>query len=164
MSIVGPPIADVSARTLLAVAALLLPTGIARGQGYAPEQAVEKMSPGEGLAVKLFASEPEIRQPILVKCDDRGRLWVIQYLQYPNPSGLKRVRVDRFSRTVYDRVPEPPPRGPKGADRITICQDLDGDGHADTFRDFISELNLCTGLEFGDGGVYVLQAPYLLFY
>ncbi|HVX12155.1 MAG TPA: PVC-type heme-binding CxxCH protein [Pirellulales bacterium] len=122
------------------------------------------MSPGEGLTVKLFASEPEIRQPILVKCDDRGRLWVIQFLQYPNPAGLKRLQVDRFSRTVYDRVPEPPPAGPKGADRITICQDLDGDGRADTFRDFLSDLNLCTGLEFGDGGVYVLQSPYLLFY
>ena len=165
MSFVNLPTPDVSAKTLLAIAALLwLPADIVFGQGYAPQQAVDKMSPGEGLTVKLFASEPQIRQPILVKCDDRGRLWVIQYLQYPNPAGLKRVRVDRFSRTVYDHVPEPPPRGPKGADRITICQDVDGDGRADTFRDFISDLNLCTGLEFGDGGVYVLQAPYLLFY
>jgi putative membrane-bound dehydrogenase-like protein len=122
------------------------------------------MSVAEGLAVGLFASEPEVRQPILVKCDDRGRLWVIQYLQYPNPAGLKRVQVDRYSRTVYDRVPEPPPHGPRGADRITICHDADGDGRADTFQDFVSGLNLCTGLEFGDGGVYVLQAPYLLFY
>ncbi|HVA51503.1 MAG TPA: PVC-type heme-binding CxxCH protein [Pirellulales bacterium] len=150
----------------LAVAVVLsyLPALPARGQGYPAREAAKKMSLGEGLAVKLFAGEPEIRQPILVKCDDRGRLWVIQYLQYPNPAGLKRVRVDRYSRTVYDRVPEPPPRGPKGADRITICQDLDGDGHADRFHDFVSDLNLCTGLEFGDGGVYVLQAPYLLFY
>lgn len=157
--------AGASARRLLVVGALLcLPTGLARGQGYAPEKAVAKMTAGEGLVVKLFASEPEIRQPILVKCDDRGRLWVIQYLQYPNPAGLKRVRVDRFSRTVYDRVPPPPPHGPKGADRITICDERDGDGRADTFHDFVSDLNLCTGLEFGDGGVYVLQAPYLLFY
>ncbi|HWB09540.1 MAG TPA: PVC-type heme-binding CxxCH protein [Pirellulales bacterium] len=149
------------ARTLVLLAISAAP---ARGQGYAPPEAVEKMSVGEGLAVKLFASEPEIRQPILVKCDDRGRLWVIQYLQYPNPAGLKRVQVDRYSRTVYDRVPEPPPHGPKGADRITICHDGDGDGRADTFKDFVAGLNLCTGLEFGDGGVYVLQAPYLLFY
>ena len=133
-------------------------------QGYAPQEAVEKMTLADGLQAKLFACEPEIRQPILVKCDDRGRLWVIQYLQYPNPAGLKRVKVDRFSRTVYDRVPEPPPRGPKGADRITICEDADGDGRADSFKDFVTGLNLCTGLEFGDGGVYVLQAPYLLFY
>ena len=69
----------------------------ARGQGYAPQAAVKRMSASDGLEVKLFASEPEIRQPILVKCDDRGRLWTIQYLQYPNPAGLKRVQVDRKS-------------------------------------------------------------------
>lgn len=154
-------------RRLIAAAAficLALAAAIVRGQGYAPREAVEKMTLGEGLEAQLFTCEPEIRQPILVKCDDRGRLWVIQYLQYPNPAGLKRVKVDRFSRTVYDRIPEPPPRGPKGADRITICEDTNGDGRADSFKDFISDLNLCTSLEFGDGGVYVLQAPYLLFY
>jgi putative membrane-bound dehydrogenase-like protein len=91
-------------------------------------------------------------------------VWTIQYLQYPNPAGLKRVKVDRWSRTVYDRVPEPPPMGPKGADRITICEDSNGDGRADRFKDFVSGLNLCTGVEFGFGGVFVLQAPYLLFY
>ena len=147
-----------------AIGWLALSSASALAQGYAPQQAVEKMTLAAGLMAKLFACEPEIRQPILVKCDDRGRLWVIQYLQYPNPAGLKRVKVDRFSRTVYDRIPEPPPRGPKGADRITICEDTDGDGRADLFKDFVSDLNLCTSLEFGDGGVYVLQAPYLLFY
>src|SRR5271170_3205783 len=78
-------------------------------QGYKPAEAAGKMLVPVGLTVKLFASEPEVRQPILVQCDDRGRLWTIQYLQYPNPAGLRRVQVDRFSRTVYDRVPEPPP-------------------------------------------------------
>jgi putative membrane-bound dehydrogenase-like protein len=122
------------------------------------------MTLADGLRVALFASEPEVRQPILVKVDDRGRLWTIQYLQYPNPAGLTRVSVDRWSRTVYDRVPEPPPRGPRGADRITILQDTDGDGRADVVRDFVDGLNLATGLAFGHGGVYVLQVPYLLFY
>lgn len=122
------------------------------------------MKTAPGFQVKLVAHEPQIRQPILVKFDERGRLWVIQYLQYPNPAGLKRVSVDRYSRTTYDRVPEPPPRGPKGEDRITIVEDTDGDGRADRFRDFLTGMNLVTGLEFGHGGVFVLQAPYLLFY
>ena len=122
------------------------------------------MDVADGLQVKLFASEPEVRQPSLVKCDERGRLWVIQYLQYPNPAGLKRAKIDRWSRTVYDRVPEPPPHGPRGADRITILEDTDGDGQADQFKDFVSGLNIATGLAFGHGGVYVLQLPYLLFY
>src|SRR5436309_14714725 len=96
--------------------------------------------------------------------DERGRLWVIQYFQYPTPAGLKPVQVDQYLRTKYDKLPEPPPKGPKGADRITICEDTDGDGRADKFTDFVTGLNLCTGVEFGFGGVFVLQAPYLLFY
>ena len=89
---------------------------------------------------------------------------MIQYLQYPNPEGLKRVQVDRYSRTKYDRVPEPPPRGPRGADRITILSDSDGDGRYDQGHDFVDGLNLASGLAFGHGGVFVLNVPYLLFY
>jgi len=122
------------------------------------------MTVADGLTVRLFASEPQVRQPILVKCDDRGRLWTIQYLQYPNPAGLKRIKVDRWSRTVYDRIPEPPPHGPKGADLITILEDTNSDGIADKVKNFVSGLNLATGLAFGHGGVFVLQVPYLLFY
>ena len=118
----------------------------------------------DGIAVNLFAAEPMLRQPVSIEFDDRGRLWVIQYLQYPNPEGLKRVAVDRYSRTAYDRIPEPPPRGPKGSDRITILEDADGDGRAERSHDFVTGLNLASGLAFGYGGVFVLQAPYLLFY
>ena len=117
-----------------------------------------------GFEAQLVAGEPLVRQPVAIEFDDRGRLWVMQYLQYPNPAGLKRVKVDRYSRTTYDRVPEPPPKGPKGADRITILEDRDGDGRADEAKDFVSGLNLASGLAFGHGGVFVLQAPYLLFY
>ncbi len=134
------------------------------GQGYPPDGACRPMRTTDGFEVTLFASEPQVRQCTLVKFDDRGRLWVIQYLQYPNPAGLTRVEVDRYSRTIYDRIPEPPPRGPQGADRLTILEDTDRDGRADRCHDFVSDLNLCTGLEFGYGGVYVLQPPYLLFY
>ncbi|HEY3393181.1 MAG TPA: PVC-type heme-binding CxxCH protein, partial [Lacipirellulaceae bacterium] len=137
---------------------------LARAQGFSPADAERRITALEGIKVKIFAAEPNVRQAIFVKCDDRGRLWTIQYLQYPNPAGLERVKVDRWSRTVYDRAPEPPPRGPRGADKITILTDTDGDGRADEFKDFIDGLNLVTGVEFGYGGVYVLQVPYLLFY
>src|SRR6202040_3923198 len=97
------------------------------------------------------AGEPMIRKPVALEFDDRGRLWVLQYLQYPNPAGLKRVKVDRYSRTVYDRVPEPPPRGPKGADRITILLESQRDGPITATRDFIKDLNLASGIAFGHG-------------
>ena len=79
-------------------------------QGYPPNESAARMTVPDGVEVTLFASEPMVRQPVCVEFDDRGRLWVIQYLQYPNPAGLSRVSVDRFSRTVYDKMPEPPPK------------------------------------------------------
>lgn len=117
-----------------------------------------------GFVVQLVANEPEIRQPLCLNFDDRGRLWVLQYIQYPTPAGLKPVKVDQYLRTTYDHVPEPPPRGPKGADKITICDDFDSNGHARRYKNFIEGLNLCTGFAIGHGGVFVMQSPYLLFY
>src|SRR5947209_1345912 len=143
------------ARALAVVAlAFLPPPEPASAQGYTPEEAVKKMTAADGFAVRLVAAEPAVRQPVAIEFDERGRLWVVQYLQYPNPAGLKRVAVDRYSRTVYDRVPEPPPRGPKGADRITILSDFDEDGRAQKAKDFVGGLNLATGLAFGHGGVF----------
>lgn len=146
--------------------AMLLPLvrSAVLAQGLSAESAVQQMTTAEDLEVRLIASEPLVRQPVAIEFDPRGRLWVIQYLQYPNPEGLKRVQVDRYSRTQYDRMPEPPPKGPRGADRISILSDRDQDGVMETAHDFVSGLNLTTGLAFGDRGVYVLNVPYLLFY
>src|SRR4051794_18059914 len=124
---------------------VLLCAAATMGQGYAPDVAASKMGVPNGFRVQLVASEPEIRQPVAIDFDERGCLWVMQYLQYPNPAGLKRVKVDRFSRTVYDRVPEPPPRGPKGEDRLTILEpDPERPGKFRS-KDFISGLNLASG-------------------
>jgi putative membrane-bound dehydrogenase-like protein len=129
-----------------------------------PSQALDRFKVAPGFEVELFAAEPMVRQPVTMTFDDRGRLWVIQYLQYPAPAGLTPVQVDQYLRTKYDRVPEPPPRGPTGADRITILEDTDGDGRADKAKDFVTGLNLASALAIGHGGVFVGQAPYLLFY
>ncbi len=133
-------------------------------QALSPDEALVRFKVAEGFEVQLFASEPDVRQPVTMSFDERGRLWVIQYLQYPNPAGLSPVEVDRYLRTKYDRVPEPPPRGPKGADRVTILEDTDGDGRVDKTKDFVTGLNLASALAIGNDGVYVGQAPYLLFY
>ncbi len=81
--------------------------------GFSPEEAVRRMVVPPGFHVEIFAAEPMVRQPLSASFDERGRLWVIEYLQYPNPAGLKPVSVDQYLRTEYDRVPEPPPRGPR---------------------------------------------------
>ncbi|MBC8356211.1 MAG: c-type cytochrome [Planctomycetes bacterium] len=151
-------------RAFVVAVCLTLPTVVVFGQGLTPQEAVQRMKLPDGFDVQPVANEPLVRQPVCIEFDDRGRLWVIQYLQYPNPAGLNRVQVDRYSRTEYDRVPKPPPRGPRGADRITILEDSDGDGLMDSGRDFVDGLNLASGIAFGHGGVFVLNVPYLLFY
>ena len=96
---------------MLSLAALFLLTP----QDLNPQEAVRRMKVADGYEVSLVASEQQIRQPLSLSFDLRGRLWVLQYLQYPSPAGLKAVKVDEYLRTVYDRVPDAPPKGPKGA-------------------------------------------------
>src|SRR6185295_10979244 len=130
----------------------------------APAEALKSFQLAKGLEIQLVAHEPVVRQPVCISFDDRGRLWVLQYLQYPNPNGLKPVSIDQYLRTKYDRLPEPPPKGPKGADRITILEDKDGDGRYETAKDFVTGLNIASGMCLGHGGVFIAQPPYLLFY
>ena len=143
---------------------LLAVTSPLFAEGLSPAQAVSKMKLREGFSATLVASEPLVRQPLSMEFDDRGRLWVLQYLQYPNPAGLKPLKQDQYLRTVWDRVPEPPPKGPKGIDRITILSEPDKDGKYTQSKDFLADLNLATGFCLGDGGLYVVQPPYLLFF
>src|SRR6185437_13196946 len=159
-ALAGPTVGIVLAAGLL----IVYPTAPAVSGGYTPDAARARMVVPEGFHVEVFASEPMVRQPLTVSFDARGRAWVIEYLQYPVPAGLKPVTVDQYLRTEYDRVPEPPPRGPRGADRIKILEDTDGDGKADKETVFVEGLNLASGLAVGHGGVFVGQAPYLLFY
>src|SRR3954453_3343746 len=153
-------------RAALGLIAALLGLGpqTAGAAGYTPEEARARMVVPKGFQVEVFASEPEIRQPVAACFDERGRMWVIEYLQYPNPAGLVPMKVDQYLRAEYDRVPEPPPKGPRGADRIKILEDTDGDGKADKVTTFLEGLNLASAIAVGHGGVFVGQAPYLLFY
>jgi putative heme-binding domain-containing protein len=158
---------------LLRAAAVVVPLGLgmllsrsypADPPAVPPGEASKTIRLAPGLEIQLVAHEPMVRQPLSISFDDRGRLWVIQYLQYPIPNGLNAVEVDQYLRTKYDRVPEPPPRGPRGADCITILEDPDADGHFRKATDFVTGLNLASGMALGRDGVYVLQPPYLLFY
>ncbi len=132
--------------------------------GLSPSEALARMTLPEGFHAELFASEPEIRQPVAATFDERGRMWVVEYLQYPTPAGVKPVTVDQYLRTEYDKLPDPPPHGPKGADRIKILEDSDADGRADKVTTFVDGLNLASGVAIGYGGVFVANAPYLIYY
>src|SRR5688572_28187742 len=129
-----------------------------------PDTARRAFKPIDGLTMDLVASEPVIRQPVDLHFDDRGRLWVVQYLQYPFPAGLTITAYDQYLRARYDRVPAAPPNHVRGADKITVLEDKDGDGSFESHQDVITGLNITTSVLTGHGGVWVMNPPYLLFY
>jgi putative membrane-bound dehydrogenase-like protein len=108
--------------------------------GLDPVEAAKAMTVPEGFNVTLFAGEPDVKQPIAMALDDRGRLWVVEAFSYPI------------------RQPEG-----EGKDRILIFEDTDGDGRFDTSKVFMDNLNLVSGMELGFGGVWIGAAPELLF-
>ncbi|MGC1275331.1 MAG: PVC-type heme-binding CxxCH protein [Planctomycetaceae bacterium] len=108
--------------------------------GLPPEEAAAAMTLPPGFKVTLFAGEPDVVQPIAMTIDDRGRLWVAEGLVYP--------------------AKRPPGQG---EDRILIFEDENDDGKFDTKKVFLDKLNLVSGLEVGFGGVWIGQAPELLF-
>src|SRR5262245_35584726 len=83
---------------LTLLAAVVLLSGLAVAQvppALGPQEAVKNMKVADGLEMRVVASEADVRKPVTLTFDDRGRMWIIQYLQYPTPNGLKPVKVDQ---------------------------------------------------------------------
>ena len=129
-----------------------------------PLEAVKKFKLRPDLAIDLMAAEPAVEQPLYASWDSKGRMWVTLYRQYQFPAGLKIVSYDQHLRAKFDKVPPPPPRGPKGADKITVFEDTDGDGFFDKHTDVITGLNIASAALHGMGRIWVLNPPYLLSY
>lgn len=109
-------------------------------QGLDAEASAAAMKVPEGFRVTVAASEPDVKQPIAMALDDRGRTWIAEAYEYPQRA-----------------------KGDTGRDRILIFEDTNGDGKLDSRKVFAEGLNLVSGLEVGFGGVWVGAAPYLLF-
>ncbi len=129
-----------------------------------PEKALKGFRLPEDLVMDLILSEPMVNQPLEITFDHRGRLWVVQYNQYPYPKGLKITGIDNHLRVKFDKVPEPPPVGTLGADKITFFEDTNGDGIYDQSTDAITGLNIATSVAFGRGAIWVLNPPFLMAY
>ncbi|SHF69284.1 putative membrane-bound dehydrogenase domain-containing protein [Fodinibius roseus] len=129
-----------------------------------PEASLEQFNVIEGLQMDHVASEPVVQQPIDLHFDARGRLWVVQYLQYPFPAGATINFYDQYLRAGYDRELSPPPGHVRGADKITLLEDTNGDGTYDSHRDVITGLDITTSVLYAYGGLWVMSPPHLLFY
>lgn len=114
-----------------------------------PQHALAQLVPAEGYDVNLWASEVEfpLHNPVALTFDAKGRMWVATMPSYPQYRPGDRNASGRL--------------GPN--DKILILEDTDGDGVADDCTVFADGLHVPTGLELGDGGVYVAQQPNIVF-
>ena len=89
---------------LLALSVAIEPGGTRAADGPAPlspAEAATRFVIHEDLELDQVLAEPIVRQPVSLSFDERGRMWVVQYIQYPHPAGLKMVSHDKFWRAVY---------------------------------------------------------------
>ena len=135
-----------------------------RGKYVSPAEALKLLVAEPDLLVEELLHEPEVAQPTQVSFDTRGRLWVAQYRQYPYPAGVKMISRDQYYRSKYDKVPPPPPGHTPGADVISVHEDTNGDGTYDRHQQVLTGLNMANAVLTGQGGIWVMHTPYLLFY
>lgn len=107
-----------------------------------PEAALKALRLPDGFRATLFAHEPDVRQPIAITTDERGRLWVAENYTYAE----RPIHFDGKLR-----------------DRILVLEDTDHDGVADQRTVFFDDLQQLTSVEVGFGGIWAMAPPNLLF-
>lgn len=111
------------------------------GPGPMPApQAAASFNTPPGFKVHLFAAEPDVRNPIAMTWDTRGRLWVVENFTYAE----RPLKLD-----------------PSLRDRILVFED-GGKGFSSRAV-FTDALQNATSIEVGHGGVWVMCPPQLLF-
>ncbi|HWB01026.1 MAG TPA: PVC-type heme-binding CxxCH protein, partial [Pirellulales bacterium] len=128
-----------SAAWLSAVSAV--PAADAVKSPLEPAEALKQFVLPEGLRIELVAAEPEVIDPVALRFDEDGRLWVVEMRDYPNP----------------------PAEGEKPRSRIRLLEDRDGDGRYETSHIFADHLLFATGLQPWRGGVFVTVSGKILY-
>ena len=111
---------------------------------YLPGEVAEtKIEVPAGYQIDLFASEqsfPDLKNPVQIAFDNKGRLWVATMESYP-----------------HYRIGDPRPK-----DKLLILEDTDKDGFADRQTVFADDLHIPIGFEISHDGVYVSQSGSLV--
>lgn len=120
--------------------------GSAIGQ-LPPPQSATNLRAAPGLAITLWASEPALSNPTNIAIDERGRVWVLEAVNY---------------RRQLRNQPDLRADG----DRIVILEDTDGDGTADSSKvfDHGPHLRAPLGIAVLGDRVIVSQSPDLIVY
>jgi len=114
----------------------------APGQPLPADKAAAAFRLPPGFHVTAFAAEPDVRNPIAMAWDTKGRLWIAENYTYAE-------RTKKFDMALRDRV--------------LIFDDRDGDGQFDRRVVFTDGPQRLTSLELGFGGAWLLCPPQLLF-
>lgn len=112
------------------------------GKPMPAEEAAAKFKMPPGFKVTVFASEPDVRNPIGCSWDGKGRLWIAENYTYAE-------REKKFDLTLKDRV--------------VVFHDKDGDGKPDERVVFIDTVQRLTSVCVGRGGVWLMCPPQLIF-
>ena len=107
-----------------------------------PAEQQKDLKVADGYTLNLFASEaefPDLKSPVQMAFDARGRLWVVTMPSFPHT------------------VPGAPPR-----DKILILEDTNRDGKADKSTVFADGFDALDGVAFHERGVIVSAQPRLL--
>lgn len=112
------------------------PFNTEKGEPMPAEEVARTMELPKGFKCVVFASEPDVQQPIAMNWDSKGRLWVAENYTFAETP----MRWDTKLR-----------------DRIIILEDKDGDGKHDGRKVFWEGGSYLTSVEVGYGGVWVLN-------
>lgn len=101
-----------------------------------PSAALQTWKVKDGFRIEFTAHEPQVRDPIAMCFDERGRLFVCEMIDYSE---------------MRDITPH--------LGRISMLEDKDGDGFYETQTIFADDLPWPTGLIWANGGLYVGATP-----
>lgn len=109
-------------------------------EALSPEESMATFNIHENFEVKLFASEPHIKDPVNVVFDEKGIAYAVEMPDYPYK-----------------------PEEGKGKGIIKRLEDTDGDGLVDTSTIFAEGLADATNLMPWKGGLLVTAAPHIYY-
>ena len=106
-----------------------------------PEEALKSFKLQPGFRIEIVAADPLVHDPVAMKFDEDGRIWVVEMRAYmPNVDG-----------TGEDAK----------VGSVAVLEDTDGDGRMDKRTEFLSGLNTPRAVALVKGGVLISEPPIL---